>query len=87
MKGFLGYLAFLAVPFVVFYIIAMYSISPEEARRVAAEKEREAAIDMAVKPCDERQAKFVREMKRQGISIRVEHNKWHVACPEWALAQ
>jgi hypothetical protein len=89
MKGFLGYLAFLAAPFAILYVISLFSISPEAARRLAAEKEREAAIDMAVKPCDEREAKFLREMQRQGIAIDVEDNKWHVACPELdvALAQ
>jgi hypothetical protein len=87
MKGLLGYLAFLAAPFVVLYVISLSFNDPEAARTSAVEKAREAAIDTALKPCDEREAKFVREMKRQGIAIEVENNKWHVACPEFALAQ
>jgi hypothetical protein len=75
MKALLGYLAFLAAPFVALYVIALSSVDPEEARRVAAEKAREAAIELAVKPCVDREAKYVREMKRQGISLRIEHNK------------
>ena len=44
---------------------------------------------MATKRCHERELKFVREMQRQRIAIRIEHNKWHVPCPELdvALAQ
>jgi len=90
MKGLLGYLAFLAAPFAILYVvISLSSDSPEAASKLAAEKEREAALDMATKRCHERELKFVREMQRQRIAIRIEHNKWHVPCPELdvALAQ
>jgi len=89
MKGLLGYLAFLAATFVVLYVVSLSFIDPEAARTSTLEKEREAAIDMATKRCHERELKFVREMQRQRIAIRIEHNKWHVPCPELdvALAQ
>jgi hypothetical protein len=88
MKGLLAYLAFLAALFAILYISLSF-IDPEAARTSAVEKEREAAIDMATKRCHERELKFVREMQRQRITIRIEHNKWHVPCPELdvALAQ
>ena len=89
MKGLLGYLAFLAATFVVLYVVSLSFIDHEAARTSTVEKEREAAIDMATKRCHERELKFVREMQRQRIPIRIEHNKWHVPCPELdvALAQ